>query len=50
MKKILENSRETRLSQVTGVYEQDARRGEDDLAARIVIAILVHKGYIKRVC
>ena len=32
------------------VYEQYARRGEDDLVARIVIAILLHKGYIKRVC
>ena len=28
----------------------DARRGEDDLVGLIVLAILVHKGYIKRVC
>ena len=27
-----------------------ARRGEDDLVGLIVLAILVHKGYIKRVC
>ena len=27
-----------------------ARRGEDDLVCLIVLAILVHKGYIKRVC
>ena len=41
---------ELRILVVGWVYEQYARRGEDDLVARIVIAILLHKGYIKRVC
>ena len=29
---------------------QGARRGEDNLVGLIELAILVHKGYIKRVC
>ncbi len=41
---------ELRILVVGWVYEQYARRGEDDLVARIVIAIILHKGYIKRVC
>ena len=41
---------ELRILVVGWVYEQYARRGEDDLVAQIVIAILLHKGYIKRVC
>ena len=32
------------------VCAQGARRGEDNLVGLIELAILVHKGYIKRVC